>query len=104
MFFIVNASDLAENKNDLNMVLDYVKSQLLELGIRFPKVYPVSSKLSLEEKENGLSLNKEMSHFENEFYQFIEQDLAQLTIDSAVWDIERGKQLRSEEHTSELQS
>src|SRR5690625_3192777 len=48
MFFIVNASDLAENKNDLNMVLDYVKSQLLELGIRFPKVYPVSSKLSLE--------------------------------------------------------
>src|SRR5690625_6361013 len=75
------------------MVLDYVKSQLLELGIRFPKVYPVSSKLSLEEKENGLSLNKEMSHFENEFYQFIEQDLAQLTIDSAVWDIERGKQL-----------
>src|SRR5699024_9323134 len=86
-------SDLAENKNDLNMVLDYVKSQLLELGIRFPKVYPVSSKLSLEEKENGLSLNKEMSHFENEFYQFIEQDLAQLTIDSAVWDIERGKQL-----------
>src|SRR5699024_2598779 len=28
-----------------------------------------------------------------EFYQFIEQDLAQLTIDSAVWDIERGKQL-----------
>ena len=93
MFFIVNASDLAENKNDLNMVLDYVKSQLLELGIRFPKVYPVSSKLSLEEKENGLSLNKEMSHFENEFYQFIEQDLAQLTIDSAVWDIERGKQL-----------
>src|SRR5690625_7088250 len=93
MFFIVNASDLAENKNDLNMVLDYVKSQLLELGIRFPKVYPVSSKLSLEEKENGLSLNKEMSHFENKFYQFIEQDLAQLTIDS-----------RSEEHTSELQS
>src|SRR5690625_6361046 len=89
------------------MILDYVKSQLLELGIRFPKVYPVSSKLSLEEKENGLSLNKEMSHFENEFYQFIEQDLAQLTIDSAVWDIERGKQLlinRSEEHTSELQS
>src|SRR5699024_11727054 len=76
-----------------NMVLDYVKSQLLELGIRFPKVYPVSSKLSLEEKENGLSLNEEMNHLESEFYQFIEKDLAQLTIDSAVWYIERGKQL-----------
>src|SRR5699024_1445106 len=72
MFFIVNASDLVENKNDLNMILYYVKSQLLELGIRFSKVYAVSIKLSLEEKENGLSLNEEMNHFESEFYQFIE--------------------------------
>lgn len=95
MFFIVNASDLAENKTDLKMVLDYVKSQLLELGIRFPKVYPVSSKLSLENKLEQQPLNEEMSQFENDFYKFIEQDLAQLTIESALWDIERGKNLLS---------
>ncbi len=93
MFFIVNASDLAQSEYDLKLVLDYVKDQLLELGIRFPKVYPVSSKLSLENKLDNLPLNKEMSNFEDDFYQFIENDLAKLTIDSALWDIERGKQL-----------
>src|SRR5699024_5027236 len=50
MFFIVNASDLAQSEQDLKLVLDYVKNQLLELGIRFPKIFPVSSKLSLENK------------------------------------------------------
>lgn len=93
MFFIVNASDLAQSDQDLKLVLDYVKAQLLELGIRFPKIYPVSSKLSLENKLNNLPLNEEMTYFEKDFYQFIENDLAKLTIDSAVWDIERGKQL-----------
>lgn len=93
MFFIVNASDLAQSDNDLKLVLDYVNDQLLELGIRFPKIYPISSKLSLENKLENLPLNKEMSVFEDDFYQFIENDLAKLTIDSAIWDIERGKQL-----------
>src|SRR5690625_3620939 len=95
MFFIVNASDLAENKTDLKMVLDYVKSQLLELGIRFPKVYPVSSKLSLENKLEQQPLYEVMSQFENDFYKFIEQVLALLTIESALWVIERGKNLLS---------
>ena len=93
MFFIVNASDLAQSEQDLKLVLDYVKNQLLELGIRFPKIFPVSSKLSLENKIEDKPLNDEMSYFEKEFYQFIENDLAKLTIDSALWDIERSKQL-----------
>src|SRR5699024_4033688 len=63
MFFIVNASDLAQNEADLNLVLQYVEDQLLQFGIRHPKIFPVSSKSSLEEKEQNLSLNEEMQAF-----------------------------------------
>lgn len=91
MFFVVNASDLAENESDLKMVLQYVEEQLLQFGIRHPKIFPVSSKLSLEEKQNNTSLNHEMTSFEKEFYSFIEEDLAALTVQAAIWDMNRAK-------------
>ncbi len=49
-FFIVNAADLASDQQELDMVTMYVKEQLAQLGIRFPRLYPVSSKISLAEK------------------------------------------------------
>lgn len=91
MFFIVNASDLAQDESELKLVLDYVGDQLLQLGIRHPKIFPVSSKLSLEEKVNQINLNNEMKNFEKDFYTFIEEDLAALTIQAAMWDINRTK-------------
>lgn len=89
MFFIVNASDLAQDAQELKLVLNYVEEQLLQFGIRQAKIFPVSSKKSLEEKVAQLPLNEEMTTFETEFYKFVEQDLAQLTIQGAVWDMNR---------------
>lgn len=91
MYFIVNASDLAQTEQDLQMVLDYVETQLLQFGIRNPRIYPVSSKQSLSEKVNKQDLNDEMKRFERDFYTFIEKDLAALAIESIVWDFERAK-------------
>ena len=91
MFFIVNASDLAANESELKLVLDYVEDQLLQFGIRNAKIFPVSSKRSLEEKASNAPLNDEMMNFEKEFYRFIEDDLAALTIQAAIWDINRAK-------------
>src|SRR5699024_4905481 len=39
MFFIVNASDLAKDHNELKLVTDYIEEQLLQFGIRFPKLF-----------------------------------------------------------------
>src|SRR5699024_11996403 len=47
MFFIVNASALAESQDDLKLVVDYVSDPLLQYGIRNPRIFPVSSKQSL---------------------------------------------------------
>ncbi|QGS68739.1 hypothetical protein CV093_10410 [Oceanobacillus sp. 143] len=89
MFFIVNASDLAADQKELELVTDYVQEQLLQLGIRLPDLYPVSSKKSLADKQSNKRLNQQMQYFEDHFYQFIHHDLTALTVESARWDITR---------------
>ncbi|MCG5105150.1 dynamin family protein [Oceanobacillus alkalisoli] len=89
MFFIVNAADLAESEEELELVTSYVKDELTKLGIRNGRLFPVSSKLSLEEKLQQLPLNKQMDAFEQQFYFFIHHDLAALTLEGAIWDMRR---------------
>src|SRR5690625_480598 len=79
MFFIVNAADLAENEAELKLVVNYVEDQLLQYGIRHAQIYPLSSKLSLEDKENGRPLNEQMAAFEKTFQHFVEHDLHAMT-------------------------
>src|SRR5699024_841616 len=103
MFFIVNASDLAESQDDLKLVVDYVSDQLLQFGIRNPRIFPVSIKQSLEEKLAYNTLYQEMQHFEESFYRFIDVDLIKLIADSSVWDMNRILTMReSFIHSQEL--
>src|SRR5690625_1455359 len=67
----------------------YVQEQLLQLGIRFPRVFALSSKQSLMDKVSGAPLNEEMDNFETAFYQFINDELPALAIQSTKWDINR---------------
>ncbi|WP_106497509.1 dynamin family protein [Lentibacillus sp. Marseille-P4043] len=92
MFFIVNAADLAKDENELNLVTDYVEEQLIQLGIRFPKLFPVSSKQALKAKQNHESQTERMIDFEQKFYHFIHNDLAAMSIQSALLDIKRAYQ------------
>src|SRR5699024_10886630 len=92
MFFIINASDLAENESELKLVKNYVEEQLLQLGIRFPRIYPLSSKESLNDKLNEQPLNKQMAAFERSFHSFIDDDLDALMVESALFDINRTRQ------------
>lgn len=91
MFFIINASDLAHSEAELQLVVDYVEEQLVQLGIRFPNIFPLSSKQSLEEKQNHVMLNKKMTTFQKAFFSFIEQGINSLLIESALFDIKRVK-------------
>ena len=50
MFFIVNAIDLATTEEEQEDVKGYVRSELQRFGIRFPRLYGVSSLLALKEK------------------------------------------------------
>ncbi|WP_053071963.1 dynamin family protein [Ornithinibacillus contaminans] len=93
MFFILNAADLAKDQAELNLVCEYVEEQLLKLGVRNARIFPVSSKQSLEEKLQEYPVNKQMQRFESTFYTFLEQELAQLVIESSILDLKRTRNI-----------
>ncbi|KAB7709238.1 hypothetical protein F9802_02185 [Bacillus aerolatus] len=92
MFFIVNAIDLARDDEEVNEVTNYVKEQLLQYGIRFPRIHGVSSLQAIQEIERG-----ELDHphsnllpFKQSFHQFLDGDLAHMAVQSAEAEWERG--------------
>ncbi|GGJ65806.1 GTPase Era involved in 16S rRNA processing [Anoxybacillus voinovskiensis] len=94
MFFIVNAADLANSKEELATVVAYVKDQLGQFGIRFPRLYAVSSRLALEEKlgersSNGVLTNSGIQAFEADFARFIMDELTNVAIIEAYAEIKR---------------
>ncbi len=89
MFFVINAADLANDERELQLVSNYVEEQLVQLGVRFPRLYPVSSKQSLHNKLEGKRLNRQMEEFEKAFFHFIHYDITALTVNAAIWDLQR---------------
>lgn len=94
MFFLVNAADLAQTREELTLVSDYVEEQLLTYGIRNPRLFPVSSLLALREKEgkpfaHAFMQSSMMGEFEDSFKGFIQTDLISMSIRSARLEINR---------------
>ncbi|MFS0645839.1 dynamin family protein [Siminovitchia sp. 179-K 8D1 HS] len=86
MFFIVNAIDLASSKDEVDDVLHYVKNQLTEYGIRFPRIFGLSSKQAQLPDMRGQS---GIDDFRHVFQQFLESDLTQMAVQSAVAEFQR---------------
>ncbi|MFB5086735.1 dynamin family protein [Psychrobacillus sp. PGGUH221] len=82
MFFIVNAIDLAETEEEANLVKQYVQNELQRFGIRFPRVYGISSLQALKEKVGHLPVHEGMVQFEEAFHRFLEKDLKQIAVSS----------------------
>ncbi|MFJ7725611.1 dynamin family protein [Neobacillus sp. NPDC097160] len=96
MFFIINAIDLAENKEEQETVAEYVAEQLMKYGIRNPHLYPLSSLLALSEKTNSNThVTSGMNRFEEKFYHFISNDLTEMAISSAKNELTRVNELVS---------
>ncbi|SES07835.1 dynamin family protein [Psychrobacillus sp. OK032] len=80
MFFVVNAIDLAANEEEEALVKNYVQGELQRFGIRFPRVYGVSSLQALQEKQTKVPLHEGMFQFQESFYQFLAHDLKQMAV------------------------
>ncbi|MBN8207583.1 dynamin family GTPase [Bacillus sp. NTK071] len=108
MFFLLNAADLAEDEEELQVVLDHVTHQLQQYGIRQPSLYPVSSLAGMLEGQHNLNqeerrfldglpdkLKKKggVEDFEARFYQFIRSDLSKLAVEANLYEINRVQQL-----------
>ena len=92
MFFVVNAIDLASTKEEEEDVKDYVRNELQRFGIRFPKLYGVSSLNALHEKVEQKDLQSGMAPFEQAFHQFLNEDLANIAIQALHEEVEKTHQ------------
>ena len=92
MFFVINAIDLASSEEELGEVKAYVRDQLLQYGIRFPRLHGVSSMLAVEEAMRGEEEYPAsgMKPFKESFRSFLTGDLAQMAVQSAEAEAERG--------------
>ncbi|MFC0297229.1 dynamin family protein [Geobacillus jurassicus] len=102
MFFIINAADLAQSKEELEAVVSYMNGELARFGIRFPRLYALSSRLALAEKtgmETGphsVLTDSGLSAFEADFFRFLTEELAEVAIESAYAELERVRRTAEE--------
>ncbi|WP_202077442.1 dynamin family protein [Caldalkalibacillus salinus] len=98
MFFLINAADLAQSEEELSLVVDHVKQELLKSGIRHPRTYPVSSLDVLYGQPN-----EGFHSFMSSFTQFLSTDVVDVLTKSAELDLQKGAQL-IDEMLEDLQS
>jgi GTPase Era involved in 16S rRNA processing len=99
MFFLVNAADLAENDEELAAVVEHVKANLFQHGIRHPRMYPVSSQQAVEAKlsrDSRMFVESGMAAFERDFLQFSMDELTDMSIISAKNELSRTGDMLSE--------
>ncbi|UKS30529.1 dynamin family protein [Paenibacillus sp. HWE-109] len=92
MFFIVNAADLAASTEELDGVIKHVETNLVQHGIRNPRIYPISSYLAAEGKIKGneeLVVQSGIQPFEQEFVKFTFNELSEVAIHSANLELNR---------------
>ena len=86
MFFIVNAIDLAEDQDEADHVVNYVRKQLKSYGVSKPQLFALSSQEVLEEREAG---NTTPTEFENAFYNFVVNDLNDIALSAARQEFDK---------------
>ncbi|QCS53577.1 dynamin family protein [Priestia flexa] len=91
MFFLLNAADLAQSDEELGLVQNYVKTQLEEYDIRFPRLYPISSLQALANRED-----KMFKAFQKPFYHFITDELTQLAVASVYEELNQALAVTNE--------
>ncbi|TAA72272.1 dynamin family protein [Planococcus salinarum] len=77
MFFVVNAIDLAQNREEQESVEKYVEEELQKFGIRFPRLFGVSSLQALKDRQHS-----GMPQFEEAFQHFLKDELKGMAVQS----------------------
>jgi GTPase Era involved in 16S rRNA processing len=96
MFFIVNAADLASSGEELAGVVAHVEENLLQHGIRRPRIFPVSSQMAVAGRISGddrLVRESGIAQFEREFLRFSREELGGMALRSARFELERASSL-----------
>ncbi|MGD7045387.1 dynamin family protein [Jeotgalibacillus proteolyticus] len=88
MFFIVNAVDLAESEEEKNQVITYMKNQLINFGIRHPRIFGVSSQQAVSSRPS-VSEKSGIDSFNQSFHSFLQNDLVGMAVKTAHVNTEK---------------
>lgn len=91
MFFVVNAIDLANTAEEQEDVKNYVRNELQRFGIRFPRLYGVSSLQALQEKQEKVDLQSGMAPFEEAFQHFLHDELQALAVLALQEEVDKAR-------------
>lgn len=81
LYFIINASDLANSPQELNGVKNHVKEQLKVNGLKEPRLFALSSKKGLEAKQKKEVLDQSsFGVFEDHFREHTIEELKHLNL------------------------
>ena len=89
LYFIINASDLANNVGELNGVKKHVYDQLVRNGIEHPRLFHLSSKKGLHAKKEGYVQECSFTEFENIFYEQTIIEFKQLSVKILVQQLQQ---------------
>jgi GTPase SAR1 family protein len=89
MFFVVNAIDLASTMEEEEEVKGYVRSELQRFGIRFPRLYGVSSLLALKEKQEQKEHDSGLAPFEDAFHHFLNDELMGIAVQALQEEVDK---------------
>ncbi|ADU30293.1 dynamin family protein [Evansella cellulosilytica] len=68
LYFLINAADLAGSERELNGVRKHVFHQLVQNGVKTPRLFDLSSKEGLKQKRQNSNIMTSFAKFEKYFY------------------------------------
>ncbi|MBP0724159.1 dynamin family protein [Bacillus sp. RG28] len=119
--FLLNASDLAEDLSELSTVKQYFEQQLVRLGVRFPRIFTISSLLQYKGYDLSNVVQEHLINQYTELTKFVQnylvndmayqaftsfrQDILQLkNYIKSILENHHGNQLKKEQYILEIKN
>lgn len=79
VYFVLNASDLAKDQSEIEIVQNFFVNQLTKLGVRFPSVFAISSMLQMKgygTSELNLAIQNNYKQLNTKIQNFFQYEIA----------------------------
>lgn len=90
VYFVLNASDLAKDQNEIEIVQNFFVNQLTKLGVRFPSVFAISSMLQMKgygDSELNVAIENNYKNLNTKIQNFFQFEIANEVFKTFINDL-----------------